>query len=441
MQRIIFKSVFFLCLFAVTLGITTTVVAQNKRILIRDAETESIIRGYATPILRAAGLNPDSVGIHLILNKSLNAFVSGGQNISIHTGLLLETKDVNEVIGVLAHETGHIEGGHLARTSNAVKDASTVGLIGTVIGVGAGILTGRGDVAGAAIVGSQQAAQRSFFQYSQAQESAADQAGLRLLESTGNSARGLYRFLQVLEDLTLLSAARHPPYLRTHPLTRERLEAIEYHMSRSQFTDSPTPAGLQHAHERIRAKLYAYINPFASTMRAYPETDQSIAARYARALAYSKKPDLEKAIQTIDGLLAEYPNDPFFNEMKGDMLFDHGKVKEAVVFYKSAATLAGNSALLYQRLGQAIIAVGDDSLLEEAITSLRKSLTLERQSAFAWHQLAIAYGRMENFGMAALALAEEAFLQRRFPDAIFHAEKARSLLPADPRSTFRRVTL
>jgi predicted Zn-dependent protease len=401
--------------------------AQGNRILIRDAETESTIRAYTLPLFEAAGLNPSSVGIKLILNNSLNAFVAGGQNIFLHTGLILNTNNVDEVIGVVAHETGHIAGGHLARTSEAMDDARTLGIVSTILGVSAGILTGRGDLAAAAVSGGSEAAKYSFLKYSRTQESSADQAALSLLESTGMSAQGLYDFLHVLEDNDLLSSARQDPYQRSHPVTRERIAVIENHLTRSRYTDVRPDVSVQLTHDRIRAKLFAYSFPFITTLREYPVTDTSIAARYARAFAYYKKPNLDKALELINELIGEMPDDPYFHELKAEILFNHGQVATAVPEYQLAVNLAPGTALLTLMLGQAQVATEDPAMIEPAIRNLRKSLATEPRTPFAWHQLAIAYGRSGRMGLSTLALAEEALLQRRYKDAIFQAGKAKTL--------------
>ncbi len=415
------------CSLLVSIIISNPAIAQGKRILIRDAETESTIRAYSLPLFEAAGLNPSSVSIKLILNDNLNAFVSGGQNIFLNTGLILKTVNVDEVIGVIAHETGHIAGGHLARTSGAIEDAQTIGIVSSILGVGAGILTGRGDLAAAAVAGGVEATKRSFLKFSRTQESSADQAALSMLDDVGMSARGLYDFLHVLEDNDLLSPERQNPYQRSHPITRERIEVIESHMDRSSYTDVRPAESVQLAHERIQAKLYAYTYPFILTMRQYPDSDTSVAARYARAFAYYKKPDLEKGLELIDQLIAEYPNDPYFHELKAQMLFDHGQVARSVAHYELAVRLAPESALLSLELGQAQVATEQAVLIDPAIRNLKNSLAIEPKSSFAWHQLAIAYGRSNRMGMSTLALAEEAILQRRYDDAIYQAGKAKTM--------------
>jgi len=405
----------------------TPAFAQSKRILIRDAETESTIRAYTKPLFEAAGLVPSDVGIKLILDSSLNAFVTGGQNIYLHTGLILNTTNVDELIGVIAHETGHISGGHLARSSDAMNDAKTLGIVATILGVSAGILSGRGDVAAAAAAGGTELTKRSFLKFSRTQESSADQAALTLLESNGMSARGLYDFLHVLEDNDLLSPERQDPYQRSHPVTRERIAVIENHMVDSPFTDARPPSAVQLAHDRVRAKLFAYTHPFITTLREYPKTDTSIAARYARAFAYYKRPDLETALTLIDELITEMPEDAYFHELKAEMLFDHGQVAQAVPYYELASSLAPDTAILLIELARAQVATEDPAMMEPAIKNLKRSLFFEPRSSFAWNQLAIAYGRSDRMGLSALAMAEEAMLQRRYSDAVYQAGKAETM--------------
>ncbi len=424
-----------LSLLFIVLTLVTPTPAESaaQRTMVRDAETESSIREYSTPLFEAAGLDPASVNIYLIHDMQLNAFVAGGQNIFIHTGVLMTADDVGEVIGVIAHETGHIEGGHLVRTQGAIASARNASLIASILGVGVGILTGRGDVAAAASIGGNDVATRSFLAYSRAQESAADNAALRYLDATGQSASGMYKFLHTLEDQSLMSAARQDPYLTTHPLTRERIDVIEQFLGKSPYTDTPSPEKWQNAHKRIQAKIYAYSNPLGYVLRKYPESDQSVGARYARAFAYYRKPDLDKALHLINGLLGELPDDPYFHELKAQMLFEHGKVYEALPEYQRAVELAPRSSILYLELAQAQIASEDDSLLVAAELNLRRSLGIERDSAMAWHQLAISYGRQGKMPLSTLALAEEAVLRGRREDAIYHAEKASSIFAEGSR--------
>ncbi|MEQ8665925.1 MAG: M48 family metalloprotease [Rhodospirillales bacterium] len=418
--RLVLAAIFFLA---------STTIDANAFSTVRDAETESIIREYTTPIFEAAGLVPKAVNIYLVDDKSLNAFVAGGQNIFIHTGLLLNANSYTDVVGVLAHETGHIVGGHLARTRDAMSDAQTLGLLTTIVGVGAGILTGSGELAAAAASGGAHVATRDFLSFSRAQESAADQAALRLLDATGTSARGLAEFLSVLQDQELVSERHQDPYVRTHPLSRERIDTIEAHLTRSKFSDAPPDPALEQRHRRVRAKVFAYTYPLRTVLNEYPETDQSLEARYARAFAYYRKPNFDKAQASIDALIADYPEDPYFHELKGQIYFEHGKAAEAVASYRKALEYAPDTALLRVILAQALIALEDPTVLPEAEELLEVSLLAEPRSGFAWRQLAIAYGRQDKLGQSALALGEEALIRGRYEDAQFHAKKALGMFP------------
>lgn len=395
--------------------------------LVRDVETERTIRAYATPIFEAADLAPKNVKIYLVDDKELNAFVMGGQNIFIHTGLLMTAKSYTQVAGVIAHETGHIVGGHLARLRDAQQNANILGILTTAIGIGAGLVSGRGDVAAAGAQAGSSVATSDLLSFSRAQESAADQAALRLLEATGTSARGLADFLGILEGQELLSARHQDPYVRTHPLSRDRIDAIEAHLVRSKYADTPPSAAFEDQHQRIRAKVYAYTQPLSQVLREYPESDQSVAARYARTFAYYKKPNFEKAMAGIDQLIAESPNDSYFHELRGQILFEHGKPAAAAESFRKATELLPEAALLKVLYAQSLLALDDPASIGEAEQNLEVSLLTEPRSSFAWRQLAIAYGRQDKLGMSALALGEEALIQGRFEDAVFQARKAEGL--------------
>ena len=403
--------------------------AAKKVSLIRDAEIENTIAVYAAPLFRAAGLEPSSVEIYLVKDKSLNAFVAGGQKLFINTGLLMRAEHPGQVIGVIAHEAGHIAGGHLSRTHEALRQSTAQTILAYVLGGAAALGTGRADVGQAIILGGQQIGQRTFLQYSRTQESAADQAAVRFLETTGQSAKGLLEFMETLGDQELLSARHQDPYVRTHPMSRERVNFLQAHVARSSHSAKPPAAELLQRHRRMRGKLRGFLEPVASTLRRYKETDGSVEARYARAVAFYRRPDLEKALPLIDGLLAEYPGDPFFHELKGQMLFENGHAKAALEPYRMAVQLMPHSPLLRAELAQVQLELDDPALLESAIANLRAALRHEAGSAFTWHQLAIAYGRDGQMGLSSLALAEEAMLQGRKDDARYQAGRAGKLLP------------
>ena len=417
---------------------TTAGLAQQQRIsLIRDAEIETIIRGYATPIFEAAGLSASDVRIHLVNDQRLNAFVANGLNLFIHTGLIQRTDDPTQLIGVIAHETGHISGGHLVRVRDEMSNAVVQTLLGAALGAAAALASGEGGVGAAIAMGTQEMARRNFLQYSRSQESSADQAALRYLDATGLSARGLLQFLEVLGEQELLSSTRQDPYLRTHPITQERIDSTREHVARSRYSDAPAPAEWREAHARIRAKLDGFLYPPQTTLARYKPEDRSLGARYARSIAYYRQADLANALPMIDALIAESPRDPYFHELRGQMLFENGRVVESIPSYERAVQLLPGSPLLRQELARASIETQDAGRLKQAISHLNEATRLEPGSPWTWRLLGIAYGKDGQMGMASLALAESALLRGARNEARSQAERAQRALQEGSASWLR----
>ncbi|MBC7952961.1 MAG: M48 family metallopeptidase [Rhodospirillaceae bacterium] len=401
----------------------------QRRSFIRDAEVENTIRAYSTPLFQAAGLDPEAVRIHLLVDPSLNAFVANGQNMFFHTGLLIRSETANQLIGVIAHETGHISGGHLVRLNDAVSAASTEAIMGMLLGAALGAASGRGDVGAGVMMGSQEMAMRNLMAFSRTQEGSADQAGMSFLEATGQSTKGFLEFFEILGDQELLVAARQDPYVRTHPLTRDRVSNVREHVAHSKWTSTPSRPEYIEMHKRMRAKLFAFLESPVRTFQRYKETDNSLDSRYARAIAAYRKPDLATALPLIDGLIAERPDDPYFHELKGQMLFENGRGTESIAPYRKASDLLPDNALLHIELAQAQVEQEDETVLNDAKKHLTQALRSEPENHTAWHLLAIASGRSGDEGMAAYAMAEQALLQGKATDAIYHAGKAERLLP------------
>ena len=408
---------------ALAVGFATadTATAQS---FIRDTEIEANIRVMVSPIWKAAGLEPSALHIYLIEDKQLNSFVAGGQNEFINTGLIMRAATPNQLLGVLAHETGHIAGGHLTRAQQAMRNASIEGIIAMVLGAAASVV-GRN---GAALLGAQGVAERAFMQYSVTQEASADQAALKFLDRAGLSSRGLLQFFQILEGEELLTGASQDPYLRTHPLTSQRIEYVRNHVEHSRFSDVPDSPANSEMLKRIKVKLGAFLSPPSSTLSTYPEKDQSVLARYARAIAYYRMPKLDKALPIIDGLIHDFPKDPYFRELKGQMLFENGRIADAVQPYEEAVRLAPEAPLLRISLAQTYIEANDPKMNKRAIAYLNDALRTEDKETNGWHLLATAYGRDNQMGMAALALAEEGLSAGKKKDATQQASRAKALL-------------
>ena len=430
LKRILEINAFFILAAVLVIGVSP---AQAQKIsLIRDAEIENTIRQFATPVFSAAKLNPQAVKIYLVRDNTLNAFVAGGQRVFINTGLLTKTTNARQIIGVIAHETGHIAGGHLARLQNALENSSTTMILAMLLG-GAAMGAGRGDIGNFIIGAGQGIAVRNFLTYSRTQESAADQAAMKFLDRAGISSKGLLEFMEILGEQDLVSPERQDPYVLTHPLTRNRVANIAEHVSQSAHSDTSLPAEFEIMHKRLRAKLYAFLNPLGRTLRVYKETDNSLESRYARAIAQYRKPDLDKALPLIDGLLAEFPRDPYFWELKGQMMFENGNAKAALKPYENAVNLLPDNALLRRDLARVQMALNDPAMVSRAVENLRASIAQDRDSPFTWRQLAIAYGRMGDKGRSSLALAEEALLKGQKSVARYHAGLAERLFPNGTR--------
>lgn len=403
--------------------------AAQRISLIRDAETENTIRLYATPLFQAAGLAADDVRIFIVRDSQLNAFVAGGQNLFMNTGLILRAETAGQVIGVIAHETGHIAGGHLSRMQEDLKGASAISILSMVLGIAAAVATGKGD-AGMAVMGTGAAlAQSSALSYSRGQESAADQAGLTFLDRAGYSPRGMMEFFEILSGQEMLSSARQSPYMRSHPLSRERMDSVRAALAVSRYADAPLPAGFERMHQRMRAKLFAFIEQPARTLQTYKETDTSEAARYARAIAYYRIPDMAKALPIIDGLIKDFPEDGYYRETKGQFLFENGRVQEAVQAYSDAVRLLPTAPLIRVGLAQAQLELDRPEMTRSALSNLTAAVHADREHGLAWRLLAIAQGREGRLGEAALALAEQAMVENRRKDAVQQAARAQHMLP------------
>jgi predicted Zn-dependent protease len=413
---------------------------QSQRIqFVRDAETEALIRAYATPVFRTAGLNPDDINVHLINDRSLNAFVALGLNMFFHTGLLLRTEHPGQLIGVIAHETGHISGGHIARLPEAMRDAWTVTIV-SLLGAAAAAAAGRGDAAMASVMAGQQIAERNFLRFTRTLEASADQAAVQFLDRTQQSARGLAEFLQILVDQELMLVERQDPYVRTHPITRERVEFVQNWIANSRFGDAPARPEFAEMHRRMRAKLLGYLDP-PRALAQYRDNDTGVEARYARAWAFYRRGDFARAIPLADALLKDRPEDPWFNETRGQFAFENGDPRGAVPFYEKAVALVPANALLRLGLAGAQIATGDAEATRAAIGHLETARGREPENGEIFRQLAVAYGRDNQLGMAALSQAEYAMIQGQRNAARGFAERAERLLPPDSPHRLRALDI
>lgn len=404
-------------------------------ITIRDAETEALLRGIAHPLFRAAGVDPALVRITLVEARPINAFVTTGNRMFVNTGLIQQAEGVAELAGVLAHETGHIAGGHVARLPEEMRNAFLRSIAGMLLGGAAALGGGRnvgGNAAGAIMLGSQTMAMGELYAFTRSQEQAADQAGVAYLDRLGWSSRGLARLLGRLQEQELLAVGRQDPYFRTHPLSTDRLEFVTEHVARSPASDAPFPAALDTGFRMVRAKLDAFIDPPLATWKRYPESDAGAPARYARAIAQYRSGRAETALGILAPLLRDQPGNPWLRELQGQILFEAGRPREAVAPLREAARLAPAESLIRTALGRALMEAGDPASLRAAAAEFEASLRLERDNAFTWRQLGTVEGRLGRMPQADLALAEEAVLEGDYPNARMLARRAEEALPPGP---------
>jgi predicted Zn-dependent protease len=395
--------------------------------LIRDPEIEDTLRHFATPIFKEAGLKPNAVKIYIVNDDAINAFVAGGSNLFVHTGLILRSDTPDMLLGVIAHETGHIAGGHLARGAEKLKNAQIGTIFSYVLGAAAAVATGKPEAAGAVIAGGQNSAIRNFLSYTRVQEEAADQAALNYLDKLGISAQGMLKTFQLLQRQERLHASNPDPYLRSHPLSTSRIEHVRNHVGRSAIPEGQYPKSFELRHQRMVAKLYSFSSTPEQTLRKYPVNDASLPARMARAVAYYKTPNLDNAMAEMDTIIKIHPNDPFLHELKGQILFESGNIEEALSSYTTANKLLPGSALILTDLAKAELALARPAIAS-AVTHLEKATSLDNTNSFTWRLLATAYGKNGAIGMSNLALAEEAILNNKPEEALKKVDLALAAL-------------
>jgi predicted Zn-dependent protease len=399
--------------------------------LIRDAEIEAALGQFAGPILDAAGLGRDSVRIYIVNDNQLNAFVAGGMNLFLNTGLIMRTEHAGQLAGVIAHEVGHISGGHLSRVGGAQRRAAAEMILATVLGAAAAVVGGT-SLGAAIITGGQSYAQSGLMRFSRGQEQAADQAGVSYLERSGISAAGLAEFFHILDNQNVLAVSRTDPYLQTHPLTRDRIRFVENEVAAEGGRLAELPPGWELAHGRMVVKLQAFLLDPSEVLQRYG-SDTTLLGQYARAIALYRVPDLPAALRDIEGLLAEHPDDAYFHELKGQMLFENGRIDEAVAPYREAVELRPDAALLRVGLAQTLIESGAPDANAEAIAHLEEAVAREPTNAGAWRLLGIAQGRDGLEGVSNLSLAEYALLIGKQDDARLYARRAEGKIdPSDP---------
>lgn len=417
--------------FALMLSLALVVQPAAAQSVLRDTETEDLLNDMARPLSIAAGLEPRNVQMILLQDDSINAFVAGGQAVYIHSGLITAADSANQVQGVIAHELGHVTGGHIVRFGEGAKAATGISVLSLILGAAA-IAMGGGEAGMAVMSAGQQAAMGRFLSFSRTQESSADAAGAQFLSKAGISGKGSIEFFQKLkrEEFRLSpSSGDIDPYARTHPMSGDRIATLLDGYRIDPAWNKPSDPALEARFARVKAKLYGYVAEPRLTLIKYPETDRSIPALYARAYAWHKAAYPDKAIEAVDALVAKLPHDPYVLELKGQILLESGKPKEALVPLREAVQRSQNAPLIASLLGHALIATEDQANFPEAERVLKTSVGRDRENPFAWYQLGLIYSRTGDQPRAALATAERYSLEGRPQLALPSAEMAMRGVP------------
>ncbi len=400
----------------------------SARGLIRDAEIERTLGEMSAPIFQAAGYGADGIDIYILNDRSLNAFVANGSNMFLHTGLIQILESPEELMAVIAHETGHIAGGHQSRRQITVRGAKGPALVALLAGIAAGAVGGP-ELGSAIIAGGQGATLRGLLRYNRGEEASADQAALNYLARAEVDPRGLYDVFSRFRDQEVLISGNRDPFLQTHPLSTERLQLIERRLDESAGRTYPERADRDYWHARMRAKLIGFLDRperVLDRLEGKPETEISL---YKKTVALYKLPDLKQAIAATDRLIAMRPNDPFYIELKGQILFESGNAEAAVPLYRRAAQLAPGEPLLEAGLGRALLALDRPEADAEALRVLKAARNRDLGDGFGLRALATAYARAGDQGMASLATAERFAIAGRMEDAQLHARRASDVLP------------
>lgn len=411
---------------ALALGVNPAL-AQS---ILRDAETEALFRDMAEPIVKAAGLDPRNVDVVLVNDMSVNAFVAGGQVVYLNAGLINEATSANEVQGVIAHELGHVTGGHVINDSGG-KAASNISILSLLLGVAAAA-AGAGDAAMGVLMAGQQAALGKYLAYSRTQESSADAAGAQYLSAAGISGQGSVSFFKKLQNMEFrygFTRTLDSEFYSTHPMTGDRIATLEDTYSRDPAWNKPSDPMLEARFQRAKAKLFGYLAKPEDTLRVYPVTMTDIPARYARAYSWHKDGFLDKAMAESAALLAAAPNDPYFLELKGQVLLEAGRPRDALGPLRRATELSGNQPLIATTFGHALIATEDRDNFAEAERVLKNAVARDRENPFAWYQLGVVYAARGDMARAKLASAEQQVMSGAMPAALSSAQAAEAELP------------
>lgn len=398
--------------------------------IILDDETETVFQGWIEKLFAAANLKTHRPKVYILVDPDINAAAAPGGRVFINTGFILECANVDQFMGVMAHEVGHIASNH-SDMGEAFNEGLIPAAAAILIGGLATAATGDPSALMAGFMGGQHMLERTMLRFSRTQEAAADQAGMTYLDRLGWTSKGLVDFFKILEAKNPVILQYISKYALTHPLTNDRIIAVQSHLDLSKLKTNPFPTEMEEKFQRIKAKISGFMDKPEQILKRYPQSRKDIAALYAQAILAYRRNSLDTAISLLDDLLQKLPNDPYFHELKGQILFDHGRISESVTSFKKARSLKPNSPLIALLLAQAYLESKNPADWQEALKILLPLSQKKHENVFIYRLLATAYGRLNNPGMVKLSLAEEACGLRKILDAKAQLNHALKLLPKD----------
>ncbi len=409
----------------VTLCLMVLVAAGPARAvtLLRDADIEYSLRQLGAPVLRAAGLSPNQIRILVIDDSTLNAFIVDTQHIFIHSGLLTKLETAAQVQAVIAHEAAHISNGHISRRLGNMRTARTAAGLGMVLAAAAAA-AGNGQAAVGLGIGVQSSAMRNFLAHTRAEEASADISSIRYLVRAGVDPQGAIEVQDLFRGQEVFAETRQDPYMRSHPLSRDRLRALKGLVAGATAKTSPDP-GANYWFARAKGKLTAFTRAPGWTLRRADGSGTADIAQMRKAVAYHRQSDLGRALQNIDAAISSRPNDPFLQELKGQILLESRRASDAVKVYSAAARLAPREPLILGGLGRAQLAAGNPN---DALRTLEAARGRDFSDTRILRDLAVAYAKTGQTAMASLVTAERYAVQGRFKDAAIHAKRAEGAL-------------
>ncbi|MFD3189068.1 M48 family metalloprotease [Sedimentitalea sp. HM32M-2] len=393
--------------------------------LLRDADIEHGLSQLSAPVLRAAGLNPNRVRILVVNDSSLNAFVIDGQTIFVHYGLILKVQSSDMLQAVIAHEAAHIANGHIARRMGNLRSARTAAGLGTALAVIAAA-AGAGNAAGGIAIGTATSAMRGFLSHTRAEEAAADRSAAAYMRNAGLNPQGLVDLHKTFQGQVSLSLDRQDPYMQSHPLTRDRIRAAEAYVAAHGSGDPPNRTANAYWFARVRGKLSAFTRAPKWTLRRSAEDAFEDVRLMREAVAYHRLNDLARARKAIDAVLALRPGDAYYLDLKGQIMLENRQMEAALSANRRAVELAPRNAMILGGYGRALLAAGQP---RAALEPLEKSRARDFRDSRVLRDLALAYARTGDNGMATLVTAERYALQGRMRDAGQQARRAVGLLP------------